>query len=52
VSADAIESRFAIDPFWKECLLNGWDEIGLTLRQEATIAAYEARRPDWMPRLT
>jgi 3-isopropylmalate dehydratase small subunit len=30
--------------------LNGWDEIGLTLRQEAAIAAYEARRPDWLPR--
>jgi 3-isopropylmalate/(R)-2-methylmalate dehydratase small subunit len=50
VNADGIESRFSIDPFWKACLLNGWDEIGLTLRQEAAIAAYEARRPDWLPR--
>jgi 3-isopropylmalate/(R)-2-methylmalate dehydratase small subunit len=50
VSADGIDARFAIDPFWKQCLLNGWDEIGLTLRQEAAIAAYEARRPDWLPR--
>jgi 3-isopropylmalate/(R)-2-methylmalate dehydratase small subunit len=50
VNADGIESRFSIDPFWKECLLNGWDEIGLTLRQEAAIAAYESRRPDWLPR--
>jgi 3-isopropylmalate/(R)-2-methylmalate dehydratase small subunit len=51
VNAAGIQSRFVIDPFWKECLLNGWDEIGLTLRQEPAIAAYEARRPDWMPRL-
>jgi 3-isopropylmalate/(R)-2-methylmalate dehydratase small subunit len=52
VRADGIEASFAIDSFWKECLLNGWDEIGLTLRQEAAIAAYEARRPAWLPRLT
>ncbi len=51
VRADGIEASFAIDPFWKECLLNGWDEIGLTLRQDAAIAAYETRRPDWLPRL-
>jgi 3-isopropylmalate/(R)-2-methylmalate dehydratase small subunit len=35
---------FDIDPFRKECLLNGLDEIGLTLQQEAKIAAFEARR--------
>lgn len=49
VSADGLEATFAIDPFWKECLLNGWDEVGLTLRQEPAIATYEARRPDWLP---
>jgi 3-isopropylmalate/(R)-2-methylmalate dehydratase small subunit len=52
VNAEGIDSHFEIDPFWKESLLNGWDEIGHTLRQEAAIAAHEARRPDWMPRLT
>ena len=31
-----------IDPFRRECLLHGWDDIGLTLRHEADIAAYEA----------
>ena len=51
VRAGGIEASFAIDPFWKECLLNGWDEIGLTLRQDAAIAAYEAGRPDWLPRV-
>jgi len=33
--------RFEIDPFRKQCLLNGWDDIGLTLRSEDKIAAYE-----------
>ena len=40
---------FAIDPFWRDCLLNGWDEVALTLRHEAAIASYEARRPGWLP---
>jgi len=51
VSANGFQARFSIDPFWKECLVNGWDEIALTLRQEAVIAAYEARRPEWLPRV-
>jgi 3-isopropylmalate/(R)-2-methylmalate dehydratase small subunit len=33
---------FDINPFLKERLLNGWDQVGLTLRHEAEIAAYEA----------
>ena len=32
---------FEIDPFRKQCLLNGWDDIGLTLRAEDRISAYE-----------
>jgi 3-isopropylmalate/(R)-2-methylmalate dehydratase small subunit len=34
--------RFEIDPFRKHCLLDGLDEIGLTLGAEKQIAAYEA----------
>jgi 3-isopropylmalate dehydratase small subunit len=34
--------RFEIDPFRKHCLLDGLDEIGLTLGAETQIAAYEA----------
>src|SRR5215469_304317 len=34
---------FAIDEFTRHCLLNGLDDIGLTLQHEAEIAAYEAR---------
>ena len=33
---------FEIDSFLKERLLNGWDQIGLTLRHEEKISAYEA----------
>jgi 3-isopropylmalate/(R)-2-methylmalate dehydratase small subunit len=33
--------RFDIDPFRKHCLLNGLDDIGLTLEQEGGIAAFE-----------
>ncbi len=35
---------FAIDPFRKECLLNGLDDIGWTLAHEADIREYEVRR--------
>jgi 3-isopropylmalate/(R)-2-methylmalate dehydratase small subunit len=36
--------RFEIDPFRKHCLLNGLDEIGLTLRHADKIRAFEERR--------
>ena len=36
--------KFEIDPFRKQCLLNGWDDIGLTLQNEAKISDFEARR--------
>jgi len=35
---------FTVDEFRRDCLLNGLDDIGLTLRHEPEIAAYEARR--------
>ena len=41
--------HFDIDPFLKHCLLNGLDDIGLTLQHEAEIAAFEARRPSFLP---
>jgi 3-isopropylmalate/(R)-2-methylmalate dehydratase small subunit len=37
--------KFPIDEFVRHCLLNGLDDIGLTLQHEAEIAAYEARHP-------
>jgi len=36
--------RFEVDPFRKYCLLNGLDEIGLTLRHKDKIQAFEAKR--------
>jgi 3-isopropylmalate/(R)-2-methylmalate dehydratase small subunit len=35
---------FTIDPYYKEMLLNGWDEISLTFKYEEQIAAYEKNR--------
>ncbi|AUL99476.1 MAG TPA: 3-isopropylmalate dehydratase small subunit [Pseudothauera hydrothermalis] len=35
---------FEVDPFRKECLLNGWDDIGLTLRHADKIRAFEEQR--------
>jgi 3-isopropylmalate/(R)-2-methylmalate dehydratase small subunit len=37
--------EFPIDPFAKHCLLEGVDELGYMINQEAAIAAYEAKRP-------
>ncbi|TFY96482.1 3-isopropylmalate dehydratase small subunit [Ramlibacter rhizophilus] len=38
------ELAFEVQPFRKYCLLNGFDDIGLTLRQADKIKAYEAER--------
>jgi 3-isopropylmalate/(R)-2-methylmalate dehydratase small subunit len=40
-------ASFEIDPFRRYCLLNGLDDIGLTLQFTDDIAAYESRRPAW-----
>ena len=46
---DGTVERFEIDPFRKECLLEGIDEIDLTLRYEDALAAYEQRQRDETP---
>jgi len=38
------QAHFEIDPFSRTCLLEGLDEIGMTLKREAEIAAYEQTR--------
>ena len=38
---------FTVDPFRRELLLNGLDDIGLTLQHEPEITAFEAKRPQW-----
>ncbi|MCP5158538.1 MAG: 3-isopropylmalate dehydratase small subunit [Gammaproteobacteria bacterium] len=46
---DGISFPFAIDEFRKQCLINGWDDIGLTLRHADEIRAYEIRRREEAP---
>lgn len=40
---DGASYSFDIDPYWKEMLLNGWDEIALTFQYDAYIQAYEEK---------
>ena len=40
---------FEIDPFRKECLLNGLDDIGLTLEKSEMISSYEQKRSSSLP---
>ena len=49
VGADGWQATFAIDAFRKTCLLEGLDEIGLTLKDADAIRAYEARRRSEAP---
>ncbi|MFC5607357.1 3-isopropylmalate dehydratase small subunit [Variovorax soli] len=44
VKPDGAEIAFDVQPFRKYCLLNGLDDIGLTLRHKDKIAAFEAER--------
>ncbi len=46
---DGAVIRFEIDAFRKHCLLNGLDDIGLTLRQKDKIDAFESARRTGMP---
>ena len=41
---DGTVYKFNIDSYYKETLLNGWDEIALTIKYEEQITAYEAKR--------
>ncbi|NKE72576.1 3-isopropylmalate dehydratase small subunit [Candidatus Manganitrophus noduliformans] len=43
-SSDGLLFQFDVDPFRRHCLLNGLDDIGLTLQQEEKISAYEKTR--------
>jgi 3-isopropylmalate/(R)-2-methylmalate dehydratase small subunit len=54
VSAPAagLEAEFPLDPATQERFLEGLDDIGISLRHEADITAYEATRPAWLPSAT
>lgn len=48
VTANGKQYGFEIDEFRRHCLLNGLDNIGLTLQHEAKIAEYEAKIPSFL----
>ena len=49
VRGDGFAYKFQIDPFARECLLQGLDEITLVERHASDIGAYEAHRSAWLP---
>jgi 3-isopropylmalate/(R)-2-methylmalate dehydratase small subunit len=44
---EGLSMHFNVDSFRRHLLLNGLDDIGLTLQHEGDIATYEAQRPAW-----
>ena len=46
---DAVEDSFDIDDYTRWRLLEGLDDIGITLSHDADITAFEAERPSWKP---
>lgn len=49
--ANGISATFQIGDFQRYCLLEGLDDVGLTLKYVAEIDSYESRRPAWTPRI-
>ena len=49
IRPDGASIAFTVDSFRRDCLLNGLDDIGLTLAQEDDIAAFEARQREGQP---
>ena len=52
IDAEGFSAAFAIGDFQRDCLLEGLDDIGLTMKHDTDIAAYEASRTAWTPRVT
>ncbi|MBW3619064.1 MAG: 3-isopropylmalate dehydratase small subunit [Actinobacteria bacterium] len=52
VEGGGISATFDIDPHTRHCLMNGLDDIALTLAHEDDISAFEASRPGYRPRVT
>jgi len=46
---DGGKITFEVDPYRKQCLLHGWDDIGLTLKNEQKISHFEAARKHSQP---
>jgi 3-isopropylmalate/(R)-2-methylmalate dehydratase small subunit len=49
VTGPGVETTFEIDDFTRHRLLNGLDDIGLTLAHEADLEAFERSRPSYLP---
>ena len=47
--AAGVDTEFALDDFTQHRLLEGLDDIGLTLRHADAIDSFESRRPSWLP---
>ena len=52
VPAIDLDEPFALDDFHHHRLVNGLDDIGLTLQHDAAISAFETHRPAWLPTAT
>jgi len=52
IAAATVLVPFSIDDYTAWRLLEGLDDIGLTLRKESEITAFEATRPAWRPRIS
>jgi 3-isopropylmalate/(R)-2-methylmalate dehydratase small subunit len=50
ITAEGFQAEFQIDPYTKWRLLEGLDDIGLTLRTEDLIDAFELERPSFLPK--
>jgi len=51
IQAPGIRATFALDEFSRTRLLEGLDDIAVTLRHETDIGTFEATRPGWLPRV-
>ena len=49
INSNQININFEIDPYKKKCLLNGWDDIDLTLKEETKILSFEKKQiKEWL----
>jgi 3-isopropylmalate/(R)-2-methylmalate dehydratase small subunit len=51
VQAPGVRATFPLDEFSRTRLVEGLDDIAVTLRHETDITAFEAKRPEWLPRV-
>jgi 3-isopropylmalate/(R)-2-methylmalate dehydratase small subunit len=52
ITAEGVSVPFELDDYTRWRLLEGLDDIGLTLRHEAEVTSFEAKRPSYMPTTT